>query len=243
MTRAAITFKSCSRLFINSPFVSRTTSSIFSNTISCVHSFSRPTVAVTTRSSLESVFREELDDLFVLSRDGSLVRANELPFAKEGDVSNWLVSDVFGGIGGRSREAKLLIDTAMHFMAKRVAEAETSLQMYLAMMNDLPVGELSWLKTVADEHRPLVERIHEALKNTLPGHDEFWVRESAFAALAGVVQKRDKVSTNYPPILTRPCGRTSASSNAAMASVAFDARFPFLCTVNNLANAWGPSFF
>jgi hypothetical protein len=127
-------------------------------------------------ASLESVFREKLDDLFVLSREGSLVRAKELPFAKEGDVSNWLVSDVFGGVGGRSREATMLIDTAMHFMAKRYAEAETSLRAFLAMMNDLPLGELDWLTTIADESRPLVERIHEALKNTLPGHDEFWVQ-------------------------------------------------------------------
>jgi len=127
-------------------------------------------------ASLESVFREEVDDLFVMSRDGSLVRAKELRFAKEGDVSNWLVSEVFGGIGGRSREAKLLIDTAMHFMAKRNAEAETGLRAFLTMMNDLQVYELAWLKAVADENRPLAERIHDALKNTLPGHDEFWVQ-------------------------------------------------------------------
>jgi len=35
--------------------------------------------------------------------DERLIRANELPFGKEGDVSNWLASEVFGRVGGRSR--------------------------------------------------------------------------------------------------------------------------------------------
>jgi len=127
-------------------------------------------------ASLESVFDEELDDLFVLSRDGRAVRANELPFGKEGDVSNWLASEVFGRVGGRSREAQMAIDAAQDFMAGRKTEANDKLHAFHDLMKGLPTSDMEWLTAVTDEGRSLVERIHDALKRTLPGHDEFWVQ-------------------------------------------------------------------
>lgn len=121
-------------------------------------------------ASLESVFQEDVDDLFLLERDGRIVRATELTFGKKGDVSNWLASEVFGGIGGRSREAELAIAAAMDFMAERVEDAEKNLARLTERLKALPNPP------PADEHpeRPLVERIHEALQATLPGLDDFW---------------------------------------------------------------------
>ena len=124
-------------------------------------------------ASLESVFREKSDDLFVLERDGSVVRANELPFGKEGDVSNWLASEVFGGVGGRSREAQLAIAAAMDFMADRTSDAEENLRALLHRLGEL---RASPTPSQPDDRSPLVERIHDALRQTLAGGDDFWVQ-------------------------------------------------------------------
>ncbi len=137
-------------------------------------------------ASLESVFDEEIDDLFVMERDGSIVRSNELPFIKEGDISNWLSSQVFKSVGGRSRESELAIDAAMDFMASRLPEAEGKLRELDVRLAELPSrSERPWppdmeefASLVEDVGRglPLVDRIHAALKYTLPGHDEFWAQ-------------------------------------------------------------------
>jgi len=128
-------------------------------------------------ASLETVFQEEIDDLFVLSRDGRAVRANELPFTKEGDVSNWLASEVFGKVGGRPREAKLAIEAAKDFMAGREAEAEYDLRALVKQLKELRESGLS-STSLLDERAPLVERIHDALAHTLSGQDEFWAQWS-----------------------------------------------------------------
>jgi hypothetical protein len=125
-------------------------------------------------ASLESTWVEESDDLFVLERDGRLIRAEELSFTKEGDVSSWLASTVFGRVGGRSQEGELAIAAAMDVMAGRIGDAEK----HLALLEE----RLHGLTTIAGEQpmrtrpQPLVERVHEALTRTLPGHDRFWAR-------------------------------------------------------------------
>lgn len=136
-------------------------------------------------ASLESIFREGMDDLFVMERDGRVVRANEFAFGKEGDVSNWLSSEVFGGVGGRSREATLAIDAAMDFMADRHEDAERNLDALRELFRGLPSMEplvppdmatFDQIIVDAEERRPLTERIHDALVATLPDHDPFWPR-------------------------------------------------------------------
>lgn len=141
-------------------------------------------------ASLETVFSEALDGLFVLERDGTVIRANELPFVKEGDVSNWLSSEVFKRVGGRSLESSLAISAAMDFMEHRNASAEEKLRELHSLMHergpDLPDGryvdeDFETVMEILDvriQGRPLIERIHDALKLTLPGHDEFWVQWS-----------------------------------------------------------------
>ncbi len=133
-------------------------------------------------ASIESLFREEVDDLFVLERDGRVVRVAELPFCKEGEVGSWLGSRVFGHLQGRSREAELAIQAATDFMAHREGQAEQRLASLAERLKELPQradrGEADPSALIRKEdykNLPLVERVHVALQNTLPGHDEFWV--------------------------------------------------------------------
>lgn len=126
-------------------------------------------------ASLESSFRESVDDLFILEADGSLIRAVERPFSKMGDVVYWLDSEVFGRVGGRSIEGSLAVKAAQHFMAEREAEADRALSALMARSEALDervaaLGPAAGLS--------LAERIHRALAMTLPGHDEFWVHWS-----------------------------------------------------------------
>jgi hypothetical protein len=135
-------------------------------------------------ASLENAWVESLDDLFVMERDGSMVRSNQQDFVREGDVTAWLASTVFGGVAGRSRGAELAIEAAQHFMADRTCEAEQSLRQLYSHLEQQPRpatsdddnydgstlgAEEGYLK------KPQRERVHDALKHTLPGHDEFWV--------------------------------------------------------------------
>ncbi|MCB9761024.1 MAG: AAA family ATPase [Alphaproteobacteria bacterium] len=146
----------------------------------------RPQFFVTTHApmvlaSLETVFDEEVDDLLVLERDGSVIRAQELPFVKEGDVTGWLSSEVFGRIGGRSREAALAEDAAQDFLAGRENEASTKLLRLERMLRGQPAPdgmELLAALGAQDDAPPLIERIHAALAATLPGHDAFWAHWS-----------------------------------------------------------------
>lgn len=101
-------------------------------------------------ASVEPIFDEDKDKLFHLDLEAATVRLREEPWAKQGDVVNWLVSDVFGLEQGRSIEAERAIEAAEAWM--RGAHA------------DLP-AELS---TEA--------AIHAELMRVLPGHDHFWPR-------------------------------------------------------------------
>lgn len=125
-------------------------------------------------ASLESAWVEEHDDLFVLERSGKLIRAEELPFTKEGDVSVWLASTVFGRVGGRSQEAELAIAAAMDVMAGRTRDAEKHLAALEARFQALPTTPEE--RPARGPRQPLIERVHDALTRTLPGHDRFWAR-------------------------------------------------------------------
>lgn len=61
-------------------------------------------------ASVEPLFDEERDRLFHLDVRDSEVLLHEEPWAKQGDVVNWLVSETFGLRQGRSVEAERVID-------------------------------------------------------------------------------------------------------------------------------------
>jgi hypothetical protein len=135
-------------------------------------------------ASLENIWSEPIDDLFVLERNGKSVCASELGFVLEGDATNWLASRVFGNVSARSRAGELAIEAAQHFMAERTDDAEATLSLLDQHMADQPkppVADTSLtllsipVSEEADGQFALARRVDEALQRTLPGHDEFWV--------------------------------------------------------------------
>jgi hypothetical protein len=60
---------------------------------------------------METKFDEILDRLSAFDLVGSTVSAVEIPWVKQGDVVNWLVSDSFGLRQARSKDAEEAIDS------------------------------------------------------------------------------------------------------------------------------------
>ena len=101
-------------------------------------------------ASVEPHFNEAKDRLFHLDiRDGQ-VCLDVVPWAKQGDVVNWLVSEVFGLRQGRSLEAEQAIAEAQVFMRSDSSSG--------------PGHMATW------------GRIQQELERVLPGHDPFWPR-------------------------------------------------------------------
>ncbi|MDJ0842277.1 MAG: AAA family ATPase [Acidobacteriota bacterium] len=101
-------------------------------------------------ASVEPVFDEELDALFLLDIEGQEVSLTQQDWSKQGDVVNWLVSDTFGLQQGRSLDAERAIKAANAWMR---GDFET-----------LPEN----LKSAA--------AIDAELRRVLAGHDAFWPR-------------------------------------------------------------------
>lgn len=99
-------------------------------------------------ASVETLFDEDRDSLlhFVL-RDGKIL-VEQIPWAKQGDVVNWLVSETFGLYQGRSREAERAIEAAEAFMRSDATPPDLDTR----------------------------EKIHVELQRVLGGHDDFWPR-------------------------------------------------------------------
>ena len=88
--------------------------------------------------------------MFTLTLVAGNVHLCEQPWAKQGDVVNWLVSDVFGLAQGRSLEAERAIEAAEAWMRGATSELPAALA--------------------------TAEAIDAELKRVLAGHDEFWPR-------------------------------------------------------------------
>jgi hypothetical protein len=102
-------------------------------------------------ASLEAIFDEEIDRLFLFELPEEEVTLNEFPWTKQGDTVNWLTSEIFGLKQARSKEAEITIEAAEAWMRHD-------------NMNALP----DYLRTP--------EQIHQQLLQLLPGHDPFWPR-------------------------------------------------------------------
>lgn len=99
-------------------------------------------------ASVEPLFDEDRDRVYHLLLADSTVRLEEEPWAKQGDATNWLVSDAFGLRQARSLEAEAAIDAADRFMR----------------------GETGALP----ENMKTEEAIDQELRRVLAGHDEYW---------------------------------------------------------------------
>jgi hypothetical protein len=99
-------------------------------------------------ASVETLFDEERDSLLHFAlRDGKIV-VEQIPWAKQGDAVNWLVSETFGLHQGRSREAERAIEAAEAFMRGDPTPPDLDTR----------------------------EKIHTELQRVLGGHDDFWPR-------------------------------------------------------------------
>jgi predicted ATP-binding protein involved in virulence len=111
-----------------------------------------PQLLITTHAplilaSLEPLFDPDMDELFHLNVQEGRVVVESGGWAKQGDATSWLVSDVFGLEQARSLEAERAIEAAEALMRGE---------------RDLPEGLDS------------KQAIHRALQRLLPAHDEFW---------------------------------------------------------------------
>ena len=111
---------------------------------------------VTTHSplvlaSLEPIFDEDQDKLFLFELQGKEVELNEMFWTKQGDTVGWLTSEIFGLKQARSQESETAIEAAEAWMRNDD-------------MNAFP------------EHLRTQLEIHQELQRLLPGHDPFWPR-------------------------------------------------------------------
>lgn len=101
-------------------------------------------------ASLEPLFEDAQDQLFLFELDQGKVTFENRPWTPQGDVVGWLTSGLFGLKQARSREAEQAIEAAEAFMRGDRAA--------------LPAG----LGTQ--------EQIQDSLLKVLPGLDPFWPR-------------------------------------------------------------------
>lgn len=100
-------------------------------------------------ASVEPLFDPEIDDLIHLSLKEGRVEVQQGTWTKQGDVTNWLVSETFGLEQARSIEAERAIEVAEEFMRSGKSTAKG-------------------LESKA--------KIHKELQRLLPSHDPFWPR-------------------------------------------------------------------
>ena len=111
-------------------------------------------------ASIEPLFDEQNDKLFLFELNEQEVNLAEVPWSKQGDTVGWLTSEVFGLKQARSKEAEVAIEAAEAYMRRDdLSQFPENLQ-----------------------HR---DQIHQELQRTLPGHDPFWPR---WIVTAGVVE-------------------------------------------------------
>jgi AAA15 family ATPase/GTPase len=102
-------------------------------------------------ASVEPMFDEEIDKLFLFELNKKTVTLEEIPWTKQGDVIGWLTSEIFGLKQARSKEAEQAIEAAQAWMRK------------------------DSMKQFPDNLRTK-EGIHQQLITLLPGHDPFFPR-------------------------------------------------------------------
>jgi AAA domain, putative AbiEii toxin, Type IV TA system len=101
-------------------------------------------------ASLEPFFDSERDALFHLRLGQEHAVLEAEPWVKQGDAAHWLVSEVFGLLQARSKEAEQAIEAAEAFMRDDVEALTAGLRSR--------------------------DEIHEQLKKLLAPHDPFWAR-------------------------------------------------------------------
>jgi hypothetical protein len=111
-------------------------------------------------ASLESVFDPTRDKLlhFVVDDVDRAAKVHELAWAKQGDASDWLVSEAFGLKHARSAEAERAIIAAMDLVKNEPqpspqATAEITRQLRSVLPGDDPFL-VRWERVLAPEESP-----------------------------------------------------------------------------------------
>ena len=99
-------------------------------------------------ASVETIFDEERDQLLHFGLAGDRIVVEPIPWAKQGDAVNWLVSETFGLTQARSRDAERAIEAAEAFMRGEPTPPDLASR----------------------------DAIHAELQRVLAGHDDFWPR-------------------------------------------------------------------
>jgi hypothetical protein len=99
-------------------------------------------------ASVETLFDPDRDELLHFGLRDQRIVVDEIPWAKQGDVTNWLVSETFGLKQARLPEGERAIEAAEAFMRGDPTPADLDTR----------------------------EKIHAELLRVLPGHDDFWPR-------------------------------------------------------------------
>lgn len=136
-----------------------------------------PQLIITTHAplvlaSLEPSFDEEIDELFHLNVQDGRVIIESGEWAKQGDATNWLVSDIFGLEQARSLEAEQAIEAAEALMRGE---------------RNLPEGLDS------------KKKIHRELQRLLPAHDAFWPRWLVEGEAMDLVRSKSLKKTSRKP--------------------------------------------
>ncbi|MEQ8538688.1 MAG: ATP-binding protein [Coleofasciculus sp. D1-CHI-01] len=113
-------------------------------------------ILITTHSplvlaSIEPIFKDERDRLFLFELQGESVTLDAIPWTKQGDSVGWLTSEIFGLKQARSKQAEQAIEAAEAWMRHDD-------------MSNFP-----------DDLRTK-DKIHQQLLHLLPGHDPFFPR-------------------------------------------------------------------
>jgi hypothetical protein len=111
-----------------------------------------PQMIVATHSplvmaSLEPIFDPAQDDLIHLSLREGTVAVEQGGWAKQGDVTNWLVSETFGLEQARSLEAERAIDAAEAIFRGEISQEKglkTKKEIDAELKRLLPADDLFW---------------------------------------------------------------------------------------------------
>jgi hypothetical protein len=123
-------------------------------------------------ASLEPGFDEDQDRIIHFDLRNEKVVVDRSEFAKQGDVSNWLVSEFFGLRQPRSREAEEAIEAAEAWMRG------DRHQLYVGLSNE--------------------SEIDARLRQVLPGHDAFWPRWIVSTGVGVETKRRRKAAPGRP---------------------------------------------
>jgi len=99
-------------------------------------------------ASVEPEFNPATDCLFHFYLEKQNVNVEKLPWAKHGDATGWLVSEIFGLKQARSLEAEQAIDAATHLMRSDFGDAFQQNSIYQQLIKTLPPEDPFWPRWV-----------------------------------------------------------------------------------------------